>query len=170
MTLVHGPGGGGDFHLPPGLLPLPIDPSSPLWQKWESLGGVPGGLGMPVAKGGVLGIPVARDATPAGIIGSCPDGRGKYLHFQNGSIYWTPETGAWSVVHGIRDKWASLGWERSALRYPISDEDGTPDGTGAFNHFQHGSIYWSPTTGACAVAGAIRDKWASLGWERSYLG
>ncbi len=75
-------------------------------------------------------------------------------------------------MHGaIRAKWASMGWERSLLGYPVTDETGTPDGVGRFNHFaQSGSIYWTPSTGAQSVHGAIRAKWASMGWERSCLG
>ena len=46
------------------------------------------------------------------------------------------------------NKWASLGWERSFLGYPLTDETGTPDGVGRYNHFQGGSVYWTPGTGA----------------------
>ena len=63
-----------------------------------------------------------------------------------------------------------MGWERSFLGYPLTDESPTPDGIGRFNHFQGGSIYWTPTTRAHEVHGTIRDKWASMGWERSFLG
>ena len=99
-----------------------------------------------------------------------PDQRGRFNHFEGGSIYWTPQTGAHEVHGAIRDKWASLGWERSFLGYPTTDELVTPDQRGRFNHFEGGSIYWTPQTGAHEVHGAIRDKWASLGWERSFLG
>ena len=99
-----------------------------------------------------------------------PDRIGRYNHFQGGSIYWTQQTGAWEVHGAIKDKWAQLGWERSFLRYPLTDERTTPDGRGRYNHFQGGSIYWTQQTGAHEVHGAIRDKWAALGWERSYLG
>ncbi len=70
----------------------------------------------------------------------------------------------------IRGLWSRLGWEHSFLGYPLTDELTTPDGIGRYNHFQGGSIYWSPSTGAHCVYGAIRDKWAALGWERSWLG
>src|SRR5690242_12383267 len=99
-----------------------------------------------------------------------PDGIGRFRHFANGSIYWAPSTGAHEVHGAIRDKWATLGWERGFLGYPETDETPTPDGSGRFNHFQSGSIYWTLATGAHEVHGAIRDKWASLGWERSGLG
>ena len=111
-----------------------------------------------------LGYPITDET-------GCPDGVGRFNHFQNGSIYWAPQTGAFSVHGLIRDKWASLGWERCTfLGYPITDETGCPDGVGRFNHFQNGSIYWAPQTGAFSVHGFIRDKWASLGWEKSSLG
>ena len=100
----------------------------------------------------------------------CPDGQGHFRHFEGGSIYWHPNVGAFEVHGSILAKWASLGWERSLLGYPVTDETKTPDGVGRFNHFQGGSIYWHPKTGAFEVHGGIRAKWASLGWERSWLG
>ncbi|UUL75827.1 polysaccharide deacetylase family protein [Pseudarthrobacter sp. Fe7] len=54
--------------------------------------------------------------------------------------------------------------------FPRTDETGTPDGVGRFNHFAGGSIYWSPATGAHEVHGAIRAQWTALGWEHSRLG
>ena len=121
--------------------------------KWLALGGTSSFLGQPLTD---------ELATP--------DGIGRFNHFQGGSIYWTPTTRAHEVHGTIRDKWASMGWERSFLGYPLTDESPTPDGIGRFNHFQGGSIYWTPTIGAHEVHGAIRDKWASMGWERSFLG
>ncbi len=124
--------------------------------KWDQLGGAGGFLGNPTTS--ETGTPLT------------PNGVGRYNHFQGGSIYWTAATGAHEVHGAIRDKWASLGWEQGFLGYPLTDETGTPDGAGRYNHFQHGSIYWTPATGAHEVHGAIRDKWASLGWEKSALG
>ncbi|WP_461056221.1 LGFP repeat-containing protein [Spirosoma arcticum] len=121
--------------------------------KWLVLGGASSFLGEPLTV--ELGT---------------PDGVGRYNHFQGGSIYWTPTLGAHEVHGYIRAKWELLGWERSFLGYPVTDETVTPDGVGRYNHFQGGSIYWTPTLGAHEVHGAIRDKWASMGWERSSLG
>ncbi|HEY9631344.1 MAG TPA: hypothetical protein V6C84_28980 [Coleofasciculaceae cyanobacterium] len=121
--------------------------------KWSSLGWERSFLGYPLTDESVT-----------------PDGRGRYNHFQGGSIYWTPQTGAHEVHGAIRGKWAELGWERSFLGYPLTDELVTPDGRGRYNHFQGGSIYWTPQTGAHVIYGAIREKWASMGWERSRLG
>jgi hypothetical protein len=121
--------------------------------KYAQLGGA----------GGLLGSPV----TPENV---APDAIGRYRHYQRGSIYWTPSTRAHEVHGAIRGKWSSLGWERSFLGYPLTDETTTPDGVGRYNHFQGGSVYWTPGTGAHEVHGAIRGKWSSLGWERSFLG
>lgn len=120
--------------------------------KYNSLGGV----------NSFLGYCTTNELT-------CPDGVGKFNHFQGGSIYWTPSTGAWSVQGAIKSKWANLGWETGFLRYPVTDETSTPDGTGRFNHFQGGSIYWTSSTGAWSVQGAIKAKWANLGWETGFL-
>ncbi len=117
--------------------------------------------------GGFLGYPTTDETTT-------PDGVGRYNHFQHdGSIYWTPNTGAWSIHGAIQDKWASMGWEAGVMGYPTTDETGTPDGVGRFNHFTGtgaSSIYWSPNTGAHSVIGAIHAEWAATGWERGPMG
>jgi uncharacterized protein with LGFP repeats len=127
-------------------------------EKYAALGGPGGFLGQPADEGaGSAEMPTS-------------DNRGRVRDFENGSIYWSAGTGA-NEVHGdIRVKWATLHGERGFLGFPTTDELGTPDGRGRFNHFQGGSIYWTPQTRAHEVHGAIRDHWASLGWERSRLG
>ena len=122
-------------------------------KKWQSLGGQAGFLGAPL-----------NDET------GTPDGVGRYNHFQNGSIYWTPQTGAHEVHGQIRDKWASLGWERSSLGYPISDETDLGDGRGRYSNFQGGTIFWSAKTGAHFIFGKIMPKWVSLRGGRGFLG
>lgn len=44
------------------------------------------------------------------------------------------------------------------------------EGRGYFQHFEGGSIFWTDSFGAHEVHGAIRDKYASMGWQNSYLG
>ena len=122
-------------------------------EKWQSLGGA----------GGPLGAPTTNEM-------GTPDGIGRYNHFVKGAIYWTPDTGAHEVHGGIADKWASMGWEKSSLGYPTSDETGTADGLGRYNRFQHGAIYWTQKTGAHEMHGAIAAKWEEMGGEKSPLG
>jgi len=85
----------------------------------------------------VVGWPTTDESVP--FYGST----GRYNHFTGGwSIYWTPEVGRAFEVHGrIRDKWAELGWERSALGYPISGEVEQADGK-IIQRFQHGGVVW----------------------------
>ncbi len=127
--------------------------ADPILQKYEELG----------AAGGLLGEPKGEQRL-------CPDGRGKYQHFQGGSIYWAPETGAHEIHGAILEKWKNMGWETCVLGYPATDEMTTPDGKGRYTHFQGGSIYWTPETGAREIHGAIRAKWSQLQWEKGYLG
>jgi len=101
--------------------------------------------------------------------GPLPDGRGRVRDFDHASIYWTPEHGAFEVHGDIRVHWAGLGGHRSFLGYPVTDELGCPDGVGRFNHFEFGSIYWTPRTGAWEVHGGIRELWAGMGWETGWL-
>jgi hypothetical protein len=126
--------------------------------KYLELGGDAGPLGYP-----------KTDELPT------VDGVGRLNHFERGSIYWHPHSGAHEVHGAIRDKWAALGWER--FGYPTCDEVDTVEKTGRVNHFKNlggdgdeRSIYWTPAVGAFAIQGPIRQRWASLGWERSYLG
>jgi len=69
---------------------------------------------------------------------------GKFNHFQNGSIYWT--SGTWRVGCERRDshEMAALGWERGPNGYPTTAK--TLFRAALYNHFQNGSIYWSPAT------------------------
>ena len=120
-------------------------------------------------KYNALGGPTGFLGAPTGPESSTPDGVGRFEHYQFGSIYWTPQTGAHEVHGAIHVKWAALGWEN--FGYPTTDESGTPDGVGRFNHFHNiqnngdSSIYWTPQTGAHEVHGAIHVEWAGLGWE-----
>jgi uncharacterized protein with LGFP repeats len=98
-----------------------------------------------------------------------PDGVGRFVHYAGGSIYWSAATGAWEVHGAIRDLWSARGWETGTLGYPVTDETGTPDGVGRFNHFQGGSVYWTPSTQAHETQGAIRDLWSARGWETGFL-
>jgi uncharacterized protein with LGFP repeats len=120
--------------------------------KWLALGGVQG-----------FGNPLMDEAWAS-------DGIGRYNDFQNGSIYWSPSSGAHEVNGAIRDRWLALGGPKGLVGYPITDEAWAPDGIGRYNDFQNGSIYWSPSSGAHEINGAIRDKWLALGGVKSYLG
>ncbi|MBF6137147.1 polysaccharide deacetylase family protein [Nocardia otitidiscaviarum] len=90
--------------------------------------------------------------------------------FDTGRVYWRDDVGAFEVHGAIGGRYFEFGSVTSLLGFPRTDETVTPDGTGRFNHFQGGSIYWSPASGPHIVYGAIRDKWSALDWERGLLG
>ena len=121
-----------------------------------------------VALGGAGGFLGAAE-TPEQ---ACPDGVGRFRHYKGGSIYWHPLTGA-SEVHGlIRSKWAMLGWEKSALGYPKTDERSSAGGPkGRYNLFQGGAILWKEGAAeAFEMHGAIRSKFGEQGYESGILG
>jgi len=126
--------------------------------KWFALGGPGGFLGQPVDEGAGSGEMSTRS------------GAGRCRDFQGGSIYFKPGIGAFEVHGDIRVKWAQYGGESSFLGFPVTDETGTPNGRGRYNHFEGGSIYWTPEHRAHVVWGDIRQRWAEMGWERSRLG
>ncbi|PPK92259.1 LGFP repeat-containing protein [Kineococcus xinjiangensis] len=123
--------------------------------RYDSLGG----------SGGFLGAPLTGEVRT-------PNGRGAYVVFQGGSIYWSPATGAQEVHGAIRNAYGWAGWEGGYLGFPRTNEVRTPDGRGAYNVFEGGSIYWSPQAGpnAHVVRGAIRDAWGQYSWEGGPFG
>ena len=115
------------------------------------------------AADSVVGLPITRELRTVPYTGA-------YNHFQRGSIFWSPSTGAHEVRGSIRARWQALGWEKSPLGYPTTDETPTASGTGASHRFQRGAIYWSGATGAHEVRNGIAALYAQLGAERGPLG
>lgn len=90
--------------------------------------------------------------------------------FEGGTLYWSAAAGTGATRGRIMDRWGQDGWERGHLGYPTTNEICGLTRGGCFNHFQSGSIYWTPGTGAHVVKGRIKDAWAGGGWERGRLG
>lgn len=112
---------------------------------------------------GRLGYPVM--AQKCGLPGG-----GCYQTFQKGSIHWTKATGAQATWGAIRSEWKRTGWERGVLGYPTTMEKCGLRGGGCYQHFQRGSIHWSPKTGAHATWGTVRSTWQKNSWERGKYG
>ncbi len=92
--------------------------------------------------GSILGAPTTAET-------GAPDNVGRYSVFERGSIYWTPQLGAFEVHGRIRDAWKAAGWETGELGYPISDEYAVAGGRRS--DFQHGSITWTQATDQSAI-------------------
>lgn len=93
---------------------------------------------------GFLGSATSQEMTAA-------DGVGKYRHYQNGSIYYHPTTGAHEVHGLILQRWNNLSAEAGYLGYPMTDELDTADATnqdGRVSKFQGGQLIWRKATNA----------------------
>jgi hypothetical protein len=115
---------------------------------------------------GLLGVPVSDEqAAPGG---------GRVFHFVHGDIYQHGNTGAREVHGAIRDRYIDMGGPAGVLGYPTSDEqiiENRGREIGRFNRFENGSgIYYSPTTGAWDVYGAIWQEWQKTGGPTGRLG
>lgn len=133
--------------------------------KWNALG----------AEKGILGYPTSDES------GTFDGGRFNTFYSTvggKGGIFYSKETGAWSVHGSIFTKYVSLGGPAGPIGYPVTDETNVGDGKVArFNNFRKrtdtadtASVYWSSGNGAWSVFGSIRKKWLELGGDKSALG
>jgi uncharacterized protein with LGFP repeats len=127
--------------------------SGPIETFWKASG----------AEAGSLGYPTTSVTTGA-------DGTRQYARFQHGTIDWAPATGALAVRGGIAALWTAAGAEAGSLGYPLTSEAPTADSAGSVQQFEHGSVYWTATTGAQAVSGPIETFWKASGAETGFLG
>ena len=51
-------------------------------------------------------------------------------------------------MSAISNKYNQLGGSNSFLGNPKTNERECPDGVGRYRHYDYGSIYWHPDTGA----------------------
>jgi hypothetical protein len=115
--------------------------------------------------GSLLGQPVGD------IVFGGKDYRVAYQSYENGAIFVIPPDGQTFEVHGaIYAKYKALGGPDGFLGFPETDELPTSAGSGRFNQFHGGSIYWTLRTGAWSIHGDIRSKWFAMGAAHSYLG
>jgi uncharacterized protein with LGFP repeats len=74
------------------------------------------------------------------------------------------------VVQGaILEKYDQSGGPSGWLGEPTSSEKAGPN-AGRLNEFQHGSIYWTPRTGAHCISGQILWTWNTDGGPAGPLG
>ncbi|MGR7023809.1 N-acetylmuramoyl-L-alanine amidase [Geodermatophilus sp. URMC 62] len=112
---------------------------------------------------GPLGLPTGSERAAA-------DGFGRVQTFQGGSVYWSPASGAHPVRGGVLATWLGSGGETGPTGYPTSAEAAAGDGRGQVQRFQSGSIYWTATTGAHIVRGAVGAIWLASGGPGGPLG
>ena len=121
-------------------------------KKWASMGGADGVLGKPYGE--------SRKTI---------DGNGKYQRFDNGSIYWNPDSGAFYIYGVVESKYTKMGYESSYLGFPTSDTIDLGDKR-SYNNFTGGVIYCHPLFHCIALRGPILDRWKQMGAEKSVMG
>ncbi|MFD8494617.1 AbfB domain-containing protein [Amycolatopsis sp. NPDC059657] len=100
------------------------------------------------------------------------EGAIRYRDYQKGRLTWSASTGVKEMEGNILAKYkVANGLAHDFYGAPTTDELGTPDKIGRYNHFAGGgSIYWTSATGAHMIYGAIKTRWVALKSETSYLG
>ena len=117
------------FNQPPGPEDLAESMrGTAIFDRWDSMGGMASPLGAPTS-------PEAPGA----------DGS-RYVRFERGAVYWSPESGAAPLTGAIYDAWGTLGFERGALGLPTSGEINEP--LWIKQNFQHGTLNFDRETGA----------------------
>ncbi|MBC3178203.1 alpha/beta hydrolase-fold protein [Corynebacterium lujinxingii] len=154
------------------------------WEYWQfemaqAWPYIANALDVPEADRGSKCTPIGAigEETKSGVIGTCvndeynagKDARGKAQDFRGGTAFWSPTTGAHALYGAILAKYNGLGGAAGWLGFPTTGETRTPDGIGRFVHFEHGSIYWTPTTGAYAIPGDMFKAWGNNGYETGDL-
>ncbi|MEU8136530.1 NucA/NucB deoxyribonuclease domain-containing protein [Streptodolium elevatio] len=134
----------------------------PIRDKWAALGWETG-----------LGYPTTDEFYVDQGAGYANHFKKPNVDFSDASIYWTPETGAWSVTGAIRLAWAAGGWEQSNLGYPVSDAR-SRDGRGMVQEFSHPDmgeyfVYLTPASGVRIVSEGT-GFYQDIGGEASWLG
>ena len=103
-----------------------------------------------------IGLPTTGEQ-PGPLSGSRMNG------FQRGGIYWSATTGAHDVYGDIAGRYMTLSPTNVAgIGLPTSGETNGPLPGSRMNTFQRGGIYWSATTGAHDVYGAIHSYYTNL--------
>jgi uncharacterized protein with LGFP repeats len=113
----------------------------------------------------ILGAPTSDEMNVPGVAGA------RMNTFQGGAIYWSPATGAHVVYGAIGARYAAIGGP-AVYGLPVSDEANASFVSGErVSFFQGGrAIYWSASTGAHLVYGAIGEKYLAIAGERDYYG
>ena len=152
------------------------------WEYWQfemtqAFPFIADSLGMSQEDRGADCTPVGAiaEATKDGSLGTCLNNEydvagGKAQDFSNGRAYWSADTGAHGLFGRINARYSELGGPESWLGFPTSGELKTPDGKGRYVTFEHGSIYWTATTGPWEIPGDMLNAWGTQNWENGSLG
>ncbi len=137
-------------------------------EQWWDDNGHP--YGLQLDRSGSLAKGLGMAFTIQQTYPSAWNAEGKFYNLSlDGTTAWSPSTGAHQIYGEIAKKWKAMGAFNGPQGYPTSDESSTPNGSARYNNMQNGGIYWSTSTGAQAVYGAIYQKWGQYGYETGIL-
>jgi uncharacterized protein with LGFP repeats len=131
-----------------------FDGCSAITTKWYGMG----------AWGSVLGTPVTAES-------ALGDRRGRRSVYSNGSILWTPQTGAHEVHGSIYRQYRDQRGPLADLGYPVSDTRTDVRRRSRYVDFERGRIYsFIADSRAVTVKGGFATKHASVGGVGGVLG
>lgn len=139
---------------------------SPSTGAWEVHGAIREKWFSQRAENGPLGFPTSNEFRSTTTVGAAST-------FERGAVAWSPATGAHRLAGAILGAWLDLDQEDGILGFPSSDEIALPQAgsNGAVvQYFTGAAVYYSADTGIGVVRGAIRQRWAQLGFENGSLG
>lgn len=105
-----------------------------------------------------------------------PDGEGKFIRCEGGSIYWHPKVNtaaapgmrAIAVPNEVMGAWRRAGYERGPIGYPTRRH--YTDNIGIIQGFQRGAVYRKHGTNGGVVHGKIGERYAAEKAEKGRLG
>ncbi|MBG6182482.1 hypothetical protein IWX65_000415 [Arthrobacter sp. CAN_A214] len=108
---------------------------------------------------GLLGAPVGGETVLPG---------GARQDYERGSIFWSG-AGAVAVRGAMHATYVGARATAGPLGYPTADEVSVAGGS--YQQFQHGGVFWSPTTGGqVSPHGPLRDTYYAYGFQSGLMG
>lgn len=103
------------------------------------------------------------------------DRGGKFVEFEHGAIYWSPQTGAKAIPHHLLEPYGEREWEVGPLGYPIGDHavlvnPATGEAWGDVQGFEGGLLYRKYGKPGWWVHGAIYATWRRADFENGTFG
>jgi len=147
-----------DEYLAPAPLPAPVLPAIDV--EYARIGGETSWIGKRITVG-------EKDCRG--------DRGGKFVEFENGAIYWSPETGAKAVPNHLLEAYAGYEWETGPLGYPIGDhtvlrDPSTGEPWGDVQGFEGGPLYRKYGHEGHRVHGLILATWRRADFENGPFG
>ncbi|QGN58634.1 hypothetical protein [Nostocoides sp. HKS02] len=116
---------------------------------------------------GAQGSYLRASITPSRSVG---DGRGVYVRYQGGGIYWTSTTGAIALTSHTLRGWDASGGVYGQLRYPIADPAPGRRAGGWIQAFEHGALAGASNAAIAAVYEPSWTVWKANNREAGPLG